>query len=297
LTLLSDLKRLSYVLSLVLGSSAIIGLLFSTFILPLLHSTFSARGVLMDQQRARWARLVQGLRVLRASPLLPPANARPGKKQAIDQVRTGEKDVAEGQELETTRATQDREHRSGIEEIPSSASSSASDTSKPRGGGRKAIDSKPHDGTAQLARAGHGQTTDSNSPATTHSHPHAHPLPVDNLASLSASLAALSSAISSTSTTRVSLLSTLDWYTSHLRREMYLRSDQMSGRGSSFSVGLGSLSQNLASAGARSAANGTGASGASGAPGTARTDWDDVRREVRAVKGLLLGRRNFVPVR
>lgn len=291
ITLLSDLKRLSYVFSLVLGSSAVIGLFFSTFILPLLHSTFSARGALMDQQAARWGRLVRGLRALRASTLLPPAKT-PAKKLPSNQdgvlVESGGEDAAD------SRPALEHAHRSGIEEIPSSASSlSDKDRDAAQCHRPKAIASQAHHEPPKWRKddADIDGDFDANAQQSTH-----HLLPIANLTALSTSLSALSDSISSTSTTRVSLLSTLESYTSQLHREVYLRSDGFgsgSGGGSSFSVGLGSLSQNLASAGAKAG----GASGANGTGGTGRTDWDDVRREVRAVKGLLLGRRNFVPAR
>jgi len=289
ITLLSDLKRLSYVFSLVLGSSAVIGLFFSTFILPLLHSTFSARGALMDQQAARWGRLVRGLRALRACGLLPPAKS-PAKKLPAEQdgvlVESGGEDAAD------SRPALEHAHRSGIEEIPSSASS-VSDRNNAPSRRPKAIASQAHHDSPKWRKDDADIDGDSHANPQQATH---HPLPIANLTALSTSLSALSDSISSTSTTRVSLLSTLESYTSQLHREVYLRSDEFgsgSGGGSSFSVGLGSLSQNLASAGAKAG----GASGANGTAGTGRTDWDDVRREVRAVKGLLLGRRNFVPAR
>ena len=228
--LVTGLKRLSYILSILLGSSAIIGLFWSTFILPLLHSTFSARQVILEQQVPRFGKLLDGLKSLRTSSIYPP------QPSAIDGLEKGE----DGKELIKS------EHQSGIEEIRSNASSSSKRHTEEEGG---KFEVKHHN-----------------------------PLPLDPLSNLTTSLKELSGAISSTSTTRTSLLSTLETYTSHLHREVYLRTDSKS----PFSVGLGSLSQNLAATGG-------------GYGSVAKdTEWDEVRKEVRAIKGLLLGRRNFV---
>jgi len=269
LGLLSDLKRLSYVLSLLLGSSAILGLFWSTFILPLLHSSFSARQVLLEQQITRFDRIVSSLRALRAGTILPPARVAllPVAASSVD---SKSDDIAAlagktGTELALSNPKQTgesdiKEHRSGIEEIQSSTSSPPPSPSP-----NHLISAEKHDET---------QDDTATIPAPTN------PLPLDGLASLSLSLRSLSGALASTSTTRTSLLSTLESYTSQLHREVYLRSDPKT----SFSVGLGSLSQNLANVGAKAGA------------GTGSTGWDDVRKEVRAIKGLLLGRRNFAPL-
>lgn len=128
-------------------------------------------------------------------------------------------------------------------------------------------------------------------------------LPLKPISSLSATLADLASGLSSTSTTRTSLLSTLESYTSYLHRQVYLRSQPLSA-GSRY--GLGTLSANLAKAGG-GGGSGAGrwpydkeddASGGGGleAAGVKSEEWDAVRKEVRAIKGMLLSRRNFAPV-
>ena len=257
--LITGLRRLGYILSLALGSSAVIGLFWSAFILPLLHSTFSARQVILEQQSPRFDALLSGLKALRSSPLYPPSRAV-SAKPADD--GTGE-ETGETGEKKVERV----EHRSGIREISSDSSASSSTSPKKARSGE-------HKGR-KLLESGRADQDDLPTPAN--------PLPLDNLASLSTSLKSLSSAISSTSTTRTSLLSTLETYTAQLHREVYLRNDHKS----SFSVGLGSLSQNLANVSGSSVHGPTGISDSS--------DWDDVRKEVRAIKGLLLGRRNFMP--
>ena len=96
-----------------------------------------------------------------------------------------------------------------------------------------------------------------------------------DLTHLTSSLRSLHVALTSTSTTRTSLLSTLESYTSHLHREIYLRGPS-SNNGH---VGLGTLGANLRSESGEGAGRGE--------------EWDKVRKEVRAIKGMLLGRRNF----
>jgi len=106
--------------------------------------------------------------------------------------------------------------------------------------------------------------------------------PTPSLTRLSTSLQSLSSALSSTSTTRTSLLSTLESYTSHLHREIYLRSSSSTAAGNyGMPVSLGTLGHNL-----NSEIGGAGAD-------RRGEEWDGVRKEVRAIKGMLLGRRSF----
>jgi len=116
-------------------------------------------------------------------------------------------------------------------------------------------------------------------------------LPLDTVSSLSTSLANLVTAFTSTSTTRTSLLSTLESYTSHLHRQLYLRSTPGSG---GMRYGMNTLSANLAKAGGAKA---WGAFEQDGDEpiGVKAEEWDSVRKEVRAIKGMLLSRRNFVP--
>ena len=111
------------------------------------------------------------------------------------------------------------------------------------------------------------------------------------LSKLKESLKSLSSSLTSTSTTRTSLLSTLESYTSQLHREIYLRSGYASATtgagGSGMPVGLNTLGQHLKSESNSGVGFGTLGEGRS-------EEWDSVRKEVRAIKGLLLGRRNFM---
>ncbi|KAK4685404.1 hypothetical protein P7C73_g4743, partial [Tremellales sp. Uapishka_1] len=60
----SFLRRLTYVLSVILGTSSVIAGIWSFLLLPLLHSSFSARLALAEAQRSRWDELVIKLRTL-----------------------------------------------------------------------------------------------------------------------------------------------------------------------------------------------------------------------------------------
>ena len=115
----------------------------------------------------------------------------------------------------------------------------------------------------------------SSRPSATHALPL---LSLKDLSALSSSLTDLSSALDSTSTTRTSLLSTLEMYTSQLQRDIFLRSSRPNP-----SVGLNTLSQNLDRERGYSADEGRS------------KEWREARKEIRAMKGILLGRRNFVP--
>lgn len=119
-------------------------------------------------------------------------------------------------------------------------------------------------------------------------------IPLNSISSLSTSLTNLTAAFTSTSTTRTSLLSTLESYTSYLHRQLYLRSQPSSGM--SMRYGMNTLSANLAKAGGKSSwgafdqSTGEG----EGSVGVKGEEWDAVRKEVRAIKGMLLSRRNFM---
>jgi hypothetical protein len=115
---------------------------------------------------------------------------------------------------------------------------------------------------------------------------------------LASSLRTLSSARGNTSTTRTSLLSTLESYTSHLHRQLWAPRPGHTAFGG---VGMSSLSANLArERGGRVDSygmNGRLEDGGDmdiglGSAGRGE-DWDAVRREIRAIKAMLLNRRNF----
>jgi hypothetical protein len=213
--------------------------IWSAFILPLLHASFSARRALVDQQKDRWTGLVKGLKEVRARTIYPAATED-------DNIPVKEVDE-EGQILALENT----------------------------GEGARLIEADSNADEEQLPNSKIERI-----------------LPLEPVASLTTALANLVTAFTSTSTTRTSLLSTLESYTSHLHRQLYLRSGTNS---SSFGMryGMNNLSANLAKAGG---GKGWGAFEQDGdeTVGVKGEEWDAVRKEVRAIKGMLLSRRNFM---
>jgi hypothetical protein len=228
-------------LSLVLGSSAVVAGIWSAFILPLLHASFSARRALVDQQKDRWAGLVAGLKEVRARSIYPPATEEASVPSSVLESKGDEEKLALDKLGEEARLIEEE-------------STDGEDTSTPN--------------TAAIERI----------------------LPLNTISSLSISLANLVTAFTSTSTTRTSLLSTLESYTSHLHRQLYLRSTPGSG---GMRYGMNTLSANLAKAGGGKAWGAFEQEGEQ-TTGVKGEEWDAVRKEVRAIKGMLLSRRNFV---
>lgn len=134
-------------------------------------------------------------------------------------------------------------------------------------------------------------------------------IPINTISTLSTSLSNLLTAFNSTSTTRTSLLSTVEGYSSYLHRQVYRRTQPFSSSGGGYQSGysLGTLSANLAKAGGASGSQrkafdiyGSQEGGEDEEVrledmGVKSQEWDAVRKEVRAIKGMLLSRRNFVP--
>ncbi len=103
------------------------------------------------------------------------------------------------------------------------------------------------------------------------------------LAPLPAALASLSTQLGATQTTRTSLLSTLSSYTSHLHSQIFLLSRSSGGNAASYygGVGLKSLGENLEKEGGLGAAEKRDES---------KETREDIRKEIRAIKGMLLSR-------
>lgn len=261
-----QLKRLAYVVSLVLGGGAVIAGLWSIFLLPLLHATYSARNALALPQSERWAQLVAKLKGIRELAIFPVrsedetrALVRAHKAELASHASQAGDDEAEGEAGDKEKAEGEPDHPerkmlTGPEDSPKSASISLAEESV-----------APPPTTSQL---------------------HADP------SVLGPTLRELASAMEATATTRTSLLSTLEGYTSGLHRELFLSRGASSTpwSKSTSSVGLGTLSANLAKAGGNS-------DSPLGLPAAKSEEWDAVRREVRAIKGILLNRRNFAPAR
>ena len=190
------LRRLAFVLSLLVGASSLAAMFFSTFLLPLLHSSYAARHAIVEGQLPHFQTLVDRLRGLRANqlyplPIMPPSN--------------------------TPEVPTPEEQRVLFEEVPSSMASRSTSPAPP---------SLP-----------------------------VSPLSSEAVTTLRSALVDLSTAMDATATTRTSLLSTLEGYTSHLHRELYVPRDRDT--------------------------NGPG------------EEWNAIRKEVRAMKGVLLNRRNL----
>ncbi|BEI82880.1 hypothetical protein CcaverHIS002_0307480 [Cutaneotrichosporon cavernicola] len=266
-TLPQQLKRLTYVVSLLVGGSALLAGAWSVFLLPLLHATYSARNAIAGAQKDRWRALLEKLQLVRGLGMFPLAlNAEETaeRDEAIAKIEAerAEKAAAKEQEKDKQIALPGQEPES-----PKSAITSLEDEFPPA--------TKPP------------------------------PVPLRaDVGDLSAALKDLAANLDATATTRTSLVSTLEGYTSGLHRELFLaRSGGPStpwgpvpGATNTGRVGLGTLSANLASAGGKVA--GQPEPSPLGIPPARSEEWDNVRREVRAIKGLLLNRRNFnVPAR
>jgi len=202
----------------------------------------------VEQQVDRVKGLVERLKELRGNRLypIPRFNENESNEDGL-QLKGKGKGIGKGKEKEKQPEDMD-EKQPLLEELPSSSSTPSRRPSNPT-------------------------VTTSNSL-----------LPIPDLTHLSTSLKSLTAALSSTSTTRTSLLTSLESYTSHLHREIYLHSSTSSSSG--LPVGLGTLGANLREAG-------TGTGTATGTGGEGKNEWDEVRKEVRAMKGMLLGRRSF----
>lgn len=219
-TLVYYFRRLTQLLSIIVGASSAVAALWSLLLLPLLHASFSARKSLVEGQIQPMGTLLEGVVGLQAK-LFHFSSLQPDNKWA------------EGESVEADLSTV-----TAIKEIESYAASTSS-------------------------------KTDSDMPAAI--------FPFLGLRALSQSIHNLTTVLDATSTTRISLISTLESYTSHIHRQLFLAKSPgyTSNR---FTVGLGTLSENLKMEGEHEKKG---------------EEWDAVRKEVRAVKGLLLNRRAF----
>ena len=290
------LSRLTRLVTLLLALGGSAALISTYLILALLQSTFSARKAMILAMRERMAGMVERLRAMRALRMYGPR--RPAEAEGLL-----------GAEADTEQAlTRTRDGAT----VARDEVGTASDTSQ-------APDE--HEGAAGPKAVTIIADADGPSPL----------ISLAALSTLVGTLRHLASARGNTSTTRTSLLSTIEAYTSSLHRQLWNPAPGHSsygfGRGSGTGVGLGSLDQQLALTGAGAGGGGGGGGGgaggrsgggqAKGARGRGqangfgnawsveprgvvledvrdrREEWDAVRREVRGVKGLLLGRRTF----
>lgn len=272
----TQLKRLAYVVSLLLGGSAIFAGLWSVFILPLLHATYSARNAVAGAQRDRWQAIlakIQGIRNLGLFPALE-----------VDEAH-------DSLALKMSRTRSESRSRSPY----------PSPTKKGEKGEKDANEHLKASQDLALARSRSPDSPRSAAISIAHTEPVPPKLHADT-SSLGTALRDLAAGFDATATTRTSLLSTLEGYTSGLHRELYLTrsggsSAPWSVPGANSRVGLNTLSANLAKEGGGIDSSTNGMSPL-GLPPARSEEWDSVRREVRAIKGLLLNRRNFaVPAR
>ncbi|WVQ74968.1 hypothetical protein IAR50_004576 [Cryptococcus sp. DSM 104548] len=228
-TLPEFLRRLSQLLAIVLGVSSAGSAIWSLFILPLLHASFSARRVLVDQQRDRANHMVQALTRLRSLSMY-------------------------GQPYPTTAALKRGEEEQHVDACPEERTSDAS------------------------LQEIHSSATSESSLIPDSPPPSLAILPLANLSVLSSSLNRLTSSLDSTSTTRTSLISHLESYTSHLHRQLFAARPVGSKGFGSYAVGMGSLDAHLRNEGEVESQG---------------EEWDAVRKDIRAIKGMLLNRRTF----
>ncbi|TYJ53412.1 hypothetical protein B9479_005959 [Cryptococcus floricola] len=230
-TLPEFLRRLSQLLAIVLGVSSAGSAIWSLFILPLLHASFSARKALVDQQNDRAINIARALSRIRSLSIY-------GQPSPADTpAEGGEEKQADGPLENTSDAS--------LQEIHSSAASESSLT--PDSGGTP------------------GQAV----------------FPLSNLSTLSSSLSRLTSALESTSTTRTSLISNLESYSSHLHRQLFAARPVGSKGFGGYAVGMGSLDAHLRNEGEAESRG---------------EEWDAVRKDIRAIKGMLLNRRTSTPI-
>lgn len=229
-------------------------MIWSVFLLPRLHASFSARRALAEQQTERVSGLLGRLKEIRGM------GVHAGyKREAADDGEVGAED-AETEGKEGVQGEKGEESKAMIREISSSAHSTSSHTSDP-------------------------------SPATS---PNVPPL-LPDLTSLIDTLKNLTSTRSNTATTRTSLLSTIESYTSALHRQLW-NPRPGAGKGAwGTGYGLGTLDQSLRNEGATGGATaGVYKDGWEGEGlGDRAEEWDRVRKEVRGIKGMLLGRRSM----
>lgn len=185
-TLVYYFRRLTQLLSIIVGASSAVAALWSLLLLPLLHASFSARKSLVEGQIQPIAALLEGVVGLRAK-LLHFSSLQ------------SDKDV-EGECVEADLPTV-----TPIKEIESYAASTSSRTD------------------SDMSNA---------------------IFPFLGLRTLSQSIHNLTAMLDATSTTRISLISTLESYTSHIHRQLFL-SKPPRYTNDRFAVGLGTLSENL----------------------------------------------------
>ncbi|GHJ88555.1 hypothetical protein NliqN6_4957 [Naganishia liquefaciens] len=254
---LSFVRTLSFIVGITLGFGAIFAGVWSKFLLPLLYSSFSARKAVTEQQLHAFRTIVTKLRRIRSNERIYGPIALIANQSDI------------GAEIHV-RSDVDRSDTASQSSLPVAKLSDS-----------LLIEEVPEDSSHQLARSGTSPTTDSNlsflvTPTDDSPSPFTH---------LSESLTTLTLCMDATSTTRTSLLSTASSFTAQLNTQAFQFATRRPGAGGRMS----GLDAGLVKAGADPNAVNPEKQGEEGGTVTV----EDVKREIRGLKGLLLSRREF----
>ncbi|WWC71829.1 uncharacterized protein I206_105788 [Kwoniella pini CBS 10737] len=255
------IKRITFIISILLGISSIFAGIWSIFILPLLHSSFSARKELINQQSKRMNDILIKLKNLKKLEIY---NMK--KIKLIDK----EKKANEEEEEEYKEESNFEIEEANLKEISESIDNLIMNTNENKMSLKQKAKTEEEENEI---------------------------LPLKQIKSLSIKLNKLSNLMESTSTTRISLISTLESYTSFLHNQLFL-SSRFSGTGnggkgfSNYSIKLNSLSSHLGEKQRLGLEQKNEFEFNLG--GIKIEEWDNTRKEIRAIKGLLLNRRQFV---
>ncbi|KAJ9112233.1 hypothetical protein QFC22_006317 [Naganishia vaughanmartiniae] len=271
---LSFIKTLSYVIGITLGVGSIFAGVWSKFLLPLLYSTFSARKAVTEQQLFAMKTIVHKLKAIRSNKKI----YRHRVPVTQDTLQTD----AVGLTLTTTAVQK-------VDQDDAASSSSLK--------GGKLADSLLIE-----------EVSDDNSHPDSQLIPHMTEPTSERLSSLSFLITPdthqpsritrlpellddLELCMDATSTTRTSLLSTVSAFTSQLNSQAFQFATRSRGMGAyGSSVGLDTLSQNLGKAGAKAG------EGLAGSNEGEQVSVDDIKKEIRGLKGLLLSRLIFAEI-
>jgi hypothetical protein len=225
-------------------------------LLPLLWSTFSARQAITEQQLVGFKQIVAGLRSIRGRRFY-----RSTPQVAVSHKKGSEGNSESGSDRDTVKASKLGDSLL-IEEMSEA--------------GRVDLEAKQDEEKESLLQA---KVQERNT--FLHFRP--------GLEELPSLLDDLGTNLSATSTTRTSLLSTLASYNSQLHTQDFV-SNTRGGR-SRGGVGLNTLDENLAKEAGRSGSGGlAGGESEDFVIGRAAPEFEELRKEVRGLKGLLLSR-------
>ncbi|EIW71837.1 hypothetical protein TREMEDRAFT_73417 [Tremella mesenterica DSM 1558] len=334
------IRRISILLSIIIGASALVGLTWNRLFLPLLHATFSARQVLTDQQLSRWEIISSKIKEIRSrkfyglevSDDTGSSNPPKGMKESMKDGRLVDENVQNVLEEERNATLKkDMNENNQDDHINGDISLNIDENQQ-----------IPRDDIIQKNEDRQNEHV----PKPIHiKKPNLMLCEEKTFMKLINTFENLSTTLEITQTTRISLLSTLENFTSSLHREMFLKvnpslstnfnvksnpsskssfktnptllsKDWLGNKNDLLNDSSGILpytssvksssSAKMTSIGMQEGGMGLGlglgtgvglgmGSGMGMGMGLEdkNEDWDKVRKEIRAVKGLLLGRRNF----